>query len=552
MYVDKSTLRTKTGKSYTRYLLRESFRENGKVKHRTIANLSHCKMEEIEAIRFALKHKHNLHSLTETGDVEIEQGLSVGAVWTVHQVACELGIARALGNDRQGKLAMWQVIARCLDQGSRLSAVRLAGVHAACDILDIEETFNEDHLYENLDWLCGAQETIEQKLFQKKKKEDGTDNLFLYDVTSSYFEGTQNELAAFGYNRDGKRGKRQIVIGLLCDGRGDPVSIEVFEGNTSDPKTFLPQVRKVAERFGAKDVTFVGDRGMIKGPQIAELAEDVHYITAITKPQIESLLKAGAIQMELFDEVVAEVCLDNGTRYILRRNPVRRDEIAANRRDKLAAARKLIDERNQHLAEHPRAKPAVAQRKVQAKLDRLKISSWVTIHMHDRTLAIQEDAAALAEAAKLDGCYVLKTDLDSGRAPKEVVHDRYKDLAMVEIAFRTCKTVELEARPIHVRLATRTRGHVLVVMLAYLIVAELRRRWRSLDVTVQEGLDQLAQLTAVTVKRSGQARCQQIPTPSYPVRSLLDAAGIHLPDALPSKALRVTTKQKLPARRKSK
>lgn len=552
MYVDKSTLRTKTGKSYTRYLLRESFREDGKVKHRTIANLSHCKIEEIEAIRFALKHKHNLHNLTEAGDVEIEQGLSVGAVWTVHQVACELGIARALGNDRQGKLAMWQVIARCLDQGSRLSAVRLAGVHAACDILDIEETFNEDHLYENLDWLCGAQETIEQKLFQKKKKEDGTDNLFLYDVTSSYFEGAQNELAAFGYNRDGKRGKRQIVIGLLCDGRGDPVSIEVFEGNTSDPKTFLPQVRKVAERFGAKDVTFVGDRGMIKGPQIAELAEDVHYITAITKPQIESLLKAGAIQMELFDEVVAEVRLDNGTRYILRRNPVRRDEIAANRRDKLAAARKLIDERNQYLAEHPRAKPAVAQRKVQAKLDRLKISSWVTIHTHDRTLSLQEDAAALAEAAKLDGCYVLKTDLDSGRAPKEVVHDRYKDLAMVEIAFRTCKTVELQARPIHVRLATRTRGHVLVVMLAYLIVAELRRRWRSLDVTVQEGLDQLAQLTAVTVKRSGQARCQQIPTPSCPVRSLLDAAGIHLPDALPSKALRVTTKQKLPARRKSK
>ncbi len=200
MYVDRSTVRSKSGKSYTRHLLRECYRENGQVKHRTIANLSHCQPAEIEAIRLALRHKGDLGQLASIrDDIELEQGLSMGAVWTVFQIAGELGIAEALGNDRQGK--------------------------------------------------------------------------------------------------------RQIVIGLLCDEQGVALSVEVFEGNTSDPKTFLPQVRKSAERFGVREVTFVGDRGMIKSPQIEQLGEGLHYITAITKPQIESLLRAGVIQMELFDQL---------------------------------------------------------------------------------------------------------------------------------------------------------------------------------------------------------------------------------------------------------
>ena len=289
MYLEK----TKSQGKYTCYLLRETYRQDGKVMHRTIANLSGCSAQEIEAIRLALKHKDELTqqlSLPQQ-DIDLRQGLSVGAVWLVYAMSKQLGIAQALGPTRQGKLALWQIIARVLDQGSRLSAVRLAGRHAACDILDLER-FNEDDLYANLDWLAEHQGQIEDRLFKKLYPEQ-TPGLYLYDVTSSYLEGTQNELGAFGYNRDGKKGKRQIVIGLLCSDLGQPLSIEVFTGNTSDVKTLASQIRKAADRFGGGQVTFVGDRGMIKGPQIAclraphrqaDLAEEgFHYITALTQ-----------------------------------------------------------------------------------------------------------------------------------------------------------------------------------------------------------------------------------------------------------------------------
>ena len=275
MHVDISTVH-RNGKSYTRALLRETYRDAGKVKHRTIANISRCRPEEIEAIRLALRHKADLAGMLTAPAAgkapaapELRQGLSVGAVWLLSQAARQLGITAALGSDRQGKLALWQVIARCLDQGSRLSAVRLAGQHAAGAILGLTP-FDEDDLYDNLDWLAAQQENIEKRLAAQYSQ--ASKDIFLYDVTSTYLEGTQNAFAAFGYNRDRKQGKRQIVIGLLCNGEGTPLSIEVFPGNTSDVKTFSSQIRKAAARFGAERVTFVGDRGMIKTPQIAELA----------------------------------------------------------------------------------------------------------------------------------------------------------------------------------------------------------------------------------------------------------------------------------------
>src|SRR5712691_10969700 len=256
MYIDTSHL-TRGGKTYTRHLLRESYRANGKVLHRTIANVSHCSAAEIEALRLALRHKDALEHLGTLQDtVTLKQGLSFGAVWTVYHVARRLGIEQALGTTREGKLALWQVIARVIDQGSRLSAVRLAMAHAACDVLGLG-TFDEDALYENLDWLAGAQARIEERLFAQRQKTKPA-SLFLYDVTRSYLEGTQNELAAFGYNRDGKKGKRQIVIGLLCDEDGHAVSSEVFPGNTQDPHTVAAQVEKLKGRFGVHAITFVG------------------------------------------------------------------------------------------------------------------------------------------------------------------------------------------------------------------------------------------------------------------------------------------------------
>lgn len=426
--------------------MRESYRKEGKVKHRTIANLSPCSPEEIEAIRLALRHKQDLTELVSLkDDLRIEQGLSVGAVFTVFDVARRLGVVDALGPTRAGKLGLWQVIARVIDQGSGLSAVWLAGSHAACDILNLGK-FNEDNLYDNLDWLCENQAKIEDYLFKRrngKKRDEQQSQLFLYDVTSSYLEGTENELAAFGYGRDGKKGKPQIVIDLLCDETGMPLSIEVFKGNTKDPATFSVQVRKVVERFGGGEVTFVGDRGMIKAKQIEDLnKEGFHYITAITKPQIEKLLKTGVIQMELFDQDLAEVEAFAGVRYVLRRNPVRAMEVARTRQDKFQSIQREADKQNLYLAEHPRAQVAVAQRKVREKIEQLKLSGWLSERATGREISLKEDTDALAEEAKLDGCYVLKTDLDRQVVSKETVHDRYKDLPEAEHYLRPGVTME--------------------------------------------------------------------------------------------------------------
>lgn len=544
MYVDSS----KSHGKYTRFLLRENYREDGKVKHRTIANLSHCSAEEIDAIKLALKHKKNLAELISVAeDISLHQGPSVGAVCLINDIARQIGIHKAFGPSREGKLALWQVIARVINQGSRLSSVRLAGSHAACDILGLE-VFNEDDLYKNLDWLSSKQKSIEDRL-HKITYPDKSPELFLYDVTSSYLEGSCNELGAFGYNRDGKKGKQQIVIGLLCDEFGKPLSIEVFQGNTNDTKTFHSQIKKVAKRFGDREVTFVGDRGMIKGPQIEDIKKnDFHYITAITKDQINKLLNQGVIQLELFDEKLAEI-VNEDVRYVLRRNPKRAEEIRKVRNSKLLSLKRLVEKQNKYLSDHPRAHGDVALRKVEERCKKLNISKWVMCTIFERIISIEANKDVLAGESKLDGCYVLKTDLKNNIS-KNIIHNRYKDLAKVEWAFRTSKTVELEMRPIHVRLEDRTRGHALVVMLAYRIVQELSSRWVNINLTVDEGLRELSQVCAVEMKVKGKPFCKKIPEPRSSINELLQAAQVRLPEALPSTGKKVATRKKLPGRRK--
>jgi transposase len=550
MYLDSST--TKQGdKIYIRHLLRESYREGKSVKHRTIANLSHCSPDEIEAVRLALKHKKQLAELIQGNtknkeEENFKQGLSVGAVWVISDIARQIGITTALGNTREGKLALWQVIARVIDQGSRLSAVRLAGYHAACDVVGLGK-FNEDNLYTNLDWLAEHQATIEDRLFKESIRSTG---LYLYDVTSSYLEGTHNELAAFGYNRDKKRGKLQIVIGLLCNEIGVPLSIEVFTGNTNDTKTLLPQVEKIKDRFGGGEVTLVGDRGMIKNTHLDEIKDKgLHYITAITKPQIEKLLTAGVIQFELFDNGLAEVETDDGVRYVLRRNPQRAQEIENSRQEKLEKINQEVIRQNTYLQEHTGAKSETALQKITKKIKRLQTAEWLTATIENRVITIAIDEEALATESKLDGCYAIKTDLAKNIASKETVHNRYKDLTLVEMAFRTSKTVELEMRPINVRLASRTKGHVFVVMLAYKIVQELAKRWRSIDLTVEEGIKELSTLCAIEIEINGCGKINQIPEPRESIRNLVKAANVRLPETLPSKGIIVSTKKKLTERR---
>ena len=294
---------------------------------------------------------------------------------------------------------------------------------------------------------------------------------------------------------------------------------------------------------------------MIKGPQIEQLqAYDDHefrYITAITKPQIEKLLREDKIQISLFDQELGEVQLHEGLRLVLRRNPLRADELKRSRQRKYQALLKFVTEQNRYLLEHPRAKQTVAERKVLSKCKQLKIDEWTVVSAEGRTITLGEQSDQLQEVEKLDGCYVLQTDLPADKASKEVVHDRYKDLALVEWAFRTSKTVQLEMRPVNVRLESRTRGHAFVVMMAYCIVKELSSIWANLDVTVQEGLKELDALCSTEIAIAGGGCFHRIPEPRSLSQQLLAAANVALPSVLPSKGISVATKKKLPENRKA-
>jgi transposase len=539
-------------------LLRNSYRVNGKVQHDTLANLSQSSDEEIDAIKFALKHKKHIHNFVSLPQkVKTKQGLAAGAVWVFTQLAKRLGITKALGSSRDAKLSLWLVMAALIGQGSRLSAVRLAQGHAVCDVLTLE-AFNEDDLYQAMDWLAARQHNVEQSLFaQRYADTNKTPTLYLYDTTSSYLEGTQNELGAFGNCKDKKKGKMQIVVGLLTDDAGWPISVEVFKGNTQDPQTVGDQIKALAERFGVKKVTFVGDRGMIKSGQIEALhGKEFRYITAITKAQIKKLIREEVLCLSLFDDPLCEVTLcedddaDKPLRYILRRNPVRARELEAVRDSKLTALQALVDKKNLYLKEHPRAQVDVAQREVETKAAKLKIDGWTTIETEARVFSIKRDADKRDEEAQLDGCYVITSDVPVDEASAATIHARYKDLKEVEWAFRTMKTTLIEMRGIYVRKELRTRAHVFIIMLAYLLAYELRRQWKEVEMTIEEGIDELASIATIFVEVAG-ATCQTIPEPRPHGQQLLKELEMTLPDAIPYRNVQIYPRKQIKeARRK--
>ena len=548
MFIDDSTYK-RGSKTYRRVLLRNSYRVDGVVHHKTISNLSDCSDKEITAIKLALKHKNDLKNLGNIkDDVQTTQGLSVGAVLTLQQLSKRIGLTTALGNSREAKLSLWLVLATVIAQSSRLSAVRLAQQHAACDVLGLD-AFNEDDLYHSMDWLTENQLRIEQSLFNTHYTK--TPSFYLYDVTSSYFEGIENELADYGYNRDGKKGKKQIVVGLMTDVEGWPIAVEVFTGNTRDMLTVSAQIKKAAERFGAKEVTFVGDRGMIKSAQIKELeGQGFHYITAITKPQISAMMGNGQIQLDLFDEKLTEICVDN-VRYILRKNPVRAGEIKDTRNSKLSSLEKLIAKQNAYLLAHPKARVKTAIKKINDKSKALKISAWVEIEVaKSGSLVLKINEDNLSKEVLLDGCYVLKTDMAKEDITAEQAHKRYKELATVEWAFRTMKTTLLEMHAIYVRKSNRTKAHVFTIMLAYMLAYKLRKYWHDVEITVEEAIAELASICALQVKIKGQEVYQTIPKPRPLGLLLLKKADVTLPDALPCKNINVVTRKKLVSERK--
>jgi transposase len=397
--------------------------------------------------------------------------------------------------------------------------------------------FDEEDLYEALNWAAAEQEAIEQRLYRDYVKRTGqTPALVLYDVTSSYFEGEHNELGEYGYNRDGKKGKKQIVIGLLTARDGEPLSIEVFRGNTADPTTFGTQVTKLAARFQVKEVVLVGDRGMIKAKGKTQL-EQAHfrYITALTNPQIRTLIKADVIQPDLFDPQVIEVT-HAGKRLVLRCDPATQRKERRRRAHKLQRLAERLAERNAFVAQSARAKPEAGLRQLKQWARQHKLSAFIELTLENRAIELQIDEQAKQQAALLDGCYCIESDVPAEQLSTQDVHDRYKDLQDVERNFRRLKTAFLEVRPIFVRKEQRTRGHVFVAMLALKVLRLMEQRLGSALGTTEthpeaETADSaLSALSRLCLEHYtiGQQEIVGLPRPDARQQHILDALNVKL------------------------
>lgn len=518
-------------KSPPAILLRESYRENDKVKTRTIANLTHWAPERIEALRKALRGEF------DGMDGEEVSGEIFGVLFALKQLADQVGMTRVLGKSEEGRLALFLVLARIAHGGSRLSAVRWAEQHAVSDILGLEQ-FDENALYDALDWLEAEQTRIEKRLYEAYVKDNGQPPaIVLYDVTSSYFEGEHNELADYGYNRDGKKGKKQIVIGLLTGADGEPLAVRVFEGNTADPSTVGEQIDLLKQQFGVKEVVFIGDRGMIKAKGKEALgAQGWRYISALTKQQIRALLKRGVLQPDLFDDDIGEVARE-GKRLIVRRNESIQHREQARRADKLQRLEALIAERNAFVGQSRRADPAAGLRQLEQWVKRHKLNGFVTLSLEQDQIRYQIDQENMAEVALLDGCYVLETTVPTEQMDMQTVDGRYRDLQKVERGFKTMKTDFLEVRPIFLRNGKRTKAHVFVAMLALKITRLfdllLHNAFGTTDegpnaMTHEDALQSLARLTYLVYDVKGTCYARLI-QPDDEQRALLDALGIHFP-----------------------
>jgi len=550
MYVTEVVSKGKNGKVYHSVLLRESYRVADKVCSRTLANLSSLSATAIVGIKNALQGKSDasLEDLVKNSEsLKLVQAESFGAIWIVHQIAERIGICKALGPSQNAIFALSQIYSRLIRPGvSILATIRFLMTCAFCAICNVKEAFDEEDLYGNGKWLLRKQSCIERRLW--KVSSHAKDNqLFLYDVTSSYLEGDKNDLGAFGYNRDKKVNKKQLVIGLLTDSTGDPCSIKVYKGNTRDFKTFFDQVRTVKKEFRCKGITFVGDRGMIQSEQIKDAqAAGFTFISAITKPQIKKLLRVGVFQLGLFDTEFAEV-LNDGNRYILRRNPVRQKEMAEGRAKMKNFLVMRLQKSNEYLNGHSRAKPETQLKKAVKQIEKFKFKAWLSVKIEGRTLVLEEDLQALKEESKLDGCYVIRTDVKADQMTAKAVHDRYKDLAKVEEDFRVLKTAHMELRPWFVQREANTQAHAIVSMLGLKIRRYLDNAWKDLDLTVEEGLRELEKVCVMNlVENEGGKTVDRILAEPNPLQTkLLEALEIKLPKKVPEAKIEVGTRKKI-------
>jgi len=499
-------------------LLRESYRDAGKIKKRTIANLSDWPTEIVEGLRTLLKGGKVAPADQES--IIVRRALPHGHVAAVLGTLRNISLERMLGppRNRCRDLVIAMLVARLIAPASKLATARMLDPLTASsslgEVLGLGPV-DEDELYVALDWLGERQEAIEKAL-ARKHLHDGT--LVLYDVSSSYVEGRCCELARLGYNRDGKKGKLQIVYGLLCAADGCPVAIEVFEGDTGDPRTLAAQIDKVKKRFALERVALVGDRGMITQARLdAEIAPaGLDWITALRAPAIRTLVEAGALQMSLFDQrdMAAITSPDYpGERLIVCRNPDLARERTRKREDLLAAteADLAVIAAAVRRARNPLRGEAEIALKVGAVVNRHKVAKHFELSIGEASFSFHRKTEAIAAEAALDGIYVVRTNL-----PKKLLDDAatvgaYKSLARVERAFRSLKTVDIHLRPIFHWTTPRVRAHVLLCMLAYHVEHHMRARLAPMlyDETDHEAAAAMRASIVAKAERSEAARRKQ-------------------------------------------
>jgi Transposase DDE domain len=496
-------------------LLRESFREHGKVKSRTLANISHWPPAQIEALRQVLKgHTTVGPALSEA--FEVTRSLPHGHVAAVLGTLRRLKLDQLLqpGPERSRVLAL--IVQRILGPGSKLAAARALRQETAHSTLGAElgvATVDEDDLYAALDWLLPQQPQIEAALARRHL---GEGSLVLYDVSSTYFEGHCCPLARYGHSRDERRSNPQIVFGLLTDADGCPVAVEVFEGNTADPRTVAAQIAKLRERFELNEVVVVGDRGMLTQARIEQELRPVpglEWITALRTGQIQKLVGDGALQLSLFDQTdLAEITHPDypGERLVVCRNPLLAQERARKREDLMLAAEKKLEiiAAATRRPQRPLRDPERINYRIGEALGPKKVGKYFQWQLTAAGLSFQRDAERIARDAALDGIYVLRTSLSSQRLDAAQTVRSYKRLAQVERAFRVLKSLELEIRPIHHRLADRVRAHVLVCLLAYYVEWHMRRALAPLLFADEQPQEQSSPVAPARRSASAQAKAR--------------------------------------------
>jgi transposase len=465
-------------------LLRESFRENGKVHNRTLCNISHWSPAKIEALRRVLKGDSLEFPALESA-FEITRSLPHGHVAavlaTMRHLRLDLILDAEPSRSREAALAL--IAVRILEPSSKLAASRALREETAHHTLGEElhlSSVNEDDLYAAMDWLVARQAAIEGAL-ARRHLQGGT--LVLYDLTSTYFEGRHCPLAQYGYSRDERRGNPQIVFGVLSSADGCPVAVEVFEGNTGDPKTVATQVEKLRQRFRLERVILVGDRGMLTEKRIEQDLrphEGLQWITALRAPQIQKLAADGAVQMSLFDERdLAEVQHPDypGERLILCRNPLLADERQRKRGELIEAAEKKL--RDIEAATKRKRQPIRSAEKISylvgKALGTCKVEKYFLWEITPQGLRWHRNRERIERDAALDGIYVLRTSVSEQFLDRDQAVLAYKRLANVERAFRSLKSVDLKVRPIYHRAPQRVRAHVLLAMLSFYVEWHMRQ-----------------------------------------------------------------------------